>query len=121
MVLQSFDDADPLQRLARTARIIRAQEVHQHGDGVRQVHLTSQLDDPPSQPAHQAGVFAAVLPIVSGSAEMAVCGETVLLGRGDTIAIHPRELHSMTNRGGEDFEYVVFGITGNKGGKTVLV
>jgi hypothetical protein len=27
----------------------------------------------------------------------------------------------MTNRGGEDVEYVVLGITGNQGGKTVVV
>ena len=48
---------------------------------------------------------------------MVVAGERVVLGRGDTIAIDPREIHLMTNRGSEDVEYVVVGITGNKGGK----
>ena len=41
----------------------------------------------------------------------------MVLGRGDTIAIDPREIHRMTNRGGEDVEYVVLGITGNRGWK----
>jgi len=59
--------------------------------------------------------------IVAGEAEMVVAGETVVLGRGDTIAIDQREIHRMTNRGSEDVEYLVLGITGNRGGKTVVV
>jgi mannose-6-phosphate isomerase-like protein (cupin superfamily) len=59
--------------------------------------------------------------IVSGVAEMVVAGETILLGRGDAIAIDAGEIHQMSNRGSADVEYVVVGITGNKGGKTVVV
>ena len=59
--------------------------------------------------------------IVSGQAEMVVAGTKVMLGRGDAIAIDPREVHCMTNRGSEDVEYVVVGITGDNGGKTVVV
>ena len=59
--------------------------------------------------------------IVAGEAQMKVAGESVVLGRGDAIAIDPREIHRMTNRGSEDVEYLVLGITGNQGGKTVVV
>jgi len=71
--------------------------------------------------AHYHEDMQEIFIIVSGAAEMVVRGETVLLGRSDTIAIDAREVHSMTNRGSEDVEYVVFGITANKGGKTVVV
>jgi len=71
--------------------------------------------------AHYHEDMQEVFIIVSGEAEMTVAGKTIVLCRGDTIAIDPREVHSMTNRGSEDVEYVVFGITGNKGGKTVVV
>ena len=59
--------------------------------------------------------------IVAGEAEMTVSGETIVLGRGDAIAIEAREIHVMSNRGSADVEYVVVGITGNRGGKTVIV
>jgi mannose-6-phosphate isomerase-like protein (cupin superfamily) len=62
-----------------------------------------------------------VFVIVSGEAEMLVDGETITLGRGDTIAIDAHEVHRMSNRGNVDVEYVVVGITGNRGGKTVNV
>ena len=58
--------------------------------------------------------------IVAGEAEMVVAGETVTLARGDTITIDRREIHRMTNRGGDDVEYVVLGITGNQAGKAVV-
>ena len=59
--------------------------------------------------------------IMAGEAEMVVAGQEVILRRGDTIAIDRREIHRMSNRGSEDVEYVVVGITGNEGGKTVVV
>jgi mannose-6-phosphate isomerase-like protein (cupin superfamily) len=71
--------------------------------------------------AHYHEDMQEIFIIVAGEAEMAVSGETVVLGRGDTIAIDPAEIHRMTNRGSEDVEYVVLGITGNRGGKTVVV
>jgi len=71
--------------------------------------------------AHYHEDMQEIFIIVAGEAEMVVAGQTVLLGRGDTIAIDPREVHCMINRGHVDVEYVVFGITGNKGGKTVVV
>ena len=71
--------------------------------------------------AHYHEDMQEIFIIVAGEAEMVVAGETVVLGRGDTIAIDPREVHRMSNRGSEDVEYLVVGVTGNKGGKTVVV
>lgn len=71
--------------------------------------------------AHYHEDMQEIFIIVAGEAEMVVAGQTVLLGRGDTIAIDPREVHCMLNRDSEDVEYVVFGITGNRGGRTVVV
>ena len=52
---------------------------------------------------------------------MVVAAQTVVLSRGDTIAIDPREVHRMSNCGSEDVEYLVLGITADQGGKTVVV
>ena len=71
--------------------------------------------------AHYHEDMQEIFIIVAGEAEMVVAGQTIVLGRGDTIAIDPPEVHRMTNRGSEDVEYVVVGITSNKGGKTVVV
>jgi mannose-6-phosphate isomerase-like protein (cupin superfamily) len=71
--------------------------------------------------AHYHEDMQEVFIIVAGEAEMTARGQTVALGRGDTIAVDACEVHSMANRGNEDVEYVVFGVTGNKGGKTVVV
>ena len=71
--------------------------------------------------AHYHEDMQEIFIIVAGEAEMVVGGQTVVLGRGDTIAIDAREIHLMANRGNEDVEYVVVGITANRGGKTVVV
>ncbi len=71
--------------------------------------------------AHYHEDMQEIFIIISGEAEMVVAGETIRLGRGDTIAIDACEVHLMKNCGSENVEYVVFGITSNKGGKTVVV
>ena len=71
--------------------------------------------------AHYHEDMQEIFIIVAGEAEMTVAGKTVSLGRGDAIAIEAHEVHRMSNRGSVDVEYVVVGITGNKGGKTVIV
>src|SRR5208282_134268 len=71
--------------------------------------------------AHYHEDMQEIFMIVAGEAQMDVGGETVVLVRGDTIAIDAGEVHRMINRGSEDVEYVVVGITGNRGGKTVVV
>jgi mannose-6-phosphate isomerase-like protein (cupin superfamily) len=71
--------------------------------------------------AHYHEDMQEIFIIVSGEAEMVVSGVTVVLGRGDAIAIDANEVHVMSNRGSAEVEYVVVGITGNRGGKTVIV
>jgi mannose-6-phosphate isomerase-like protein (cupin superfamily) len=39
---------------------------------------------------------------------------------GDTVIVDPREVHQMTNSGEMDAEYLVFGISSQQGGRTVL-
>jgi mannose-6-phosphate isomerase-like protein (cupin superfamily) len=71
--------------------------------------------------AHYHEDMQEIFIILSGEAEMVVAEQKVVLGRGDKIGIEPNEVHTMKNRGGEDVEYVVVGIAGNRGGKTVVV
>ncbi len=71
--------------------------------------------------AHYHEDMQEIFIIVDGTAEMVVAGESATLQRGDSILIEPRAVHRMTNRGSQDVEYVVIGITGDRGGKTVVV
>lgn len=59
--------------------------------------------------------------IMSGEAEITVGSETAKMGRGDTVVIDARKVHQMRNLGSEDVEYLAIGITGEAGGKTVVV
>jgi mannose-6-phosphate isomerase-like protein (cupin superfamily) len=71
--------------------------------------------------AHYHEDMQEIFILVQGEAEMTVAGQTAVLGRGDAIAIDPREVHAMRNLGNEEVEYVVVGITAGQGGKTVVV
>ena len=62
-----------------------------------------------------------VFVMLSGSVEMQISGETRRMGPGDTVLVDPREIHRMTNVGTEAAEYIVFGISSGKGGRTVVV
>ena len=59
--------------------------------------------------------------MLSGPVEMVVDETSIQLERGDAILVEPREVHKMTNRSDGDIEYIVFGISQEKGGKTVVV
>ena len=59
--------------------------------------------------------------IVRGNVQMRVDDHEVELSVGDAILIAPCERHSMHNASAEDAEYIVFGITSDRGGKTVVV
>lgn len=59
--------------------------------------------------------------IICGQAEIAVETQTVTLNRGDTVVIDAREVHQMQNLGSEEVEYLAIGITGQTGGKTVVL
>ena len=50
------------------------------------------------------------------------CGEqAVTMKVGDTVIIQPGEIHQMRNQGDVVAEYIVFGISSQKGGRTVVV
>ena len=59
--------------------------------------------------------------IVAGQARMEVDRQTVNLAAGDAIVIDPREIHQMEAVGTEAVDYIVFGITLDEGGRTVVV
>jgi mannose-6-phosphate isomerase-like protein (cupin superfamily) len=59
--------------------------------------------------------------IVQGEAEITVETETATLRRGDAVLIDAREVHQMRNTCDESVEYFAIGITGEAGGKTVVL
>jgi mannose-6-phosphate isomerase-like protein (cupin superfamily) len=59
--------------------------------------------------------------LVEGEAEITVGAETAVLRRGDTVVIDPGEVHQMRTLGATAAEYLAIGITGEAGGKTVVV
>lgn len=61
-----------------------------------------------------------VFVLVSGIARMRVEDETVLMEKGDAVLVPMKKSHRMVNPGGKDAEYVVFGISRGKGGKTIV-
>lgn len=58
--------------------------------------------------------------IVNGMVRMRVEEETTLLEKGDAVLVPMKKTHRMANPGTKDVEYVVFGISRQKGGKTVV-
>ncbi len=62
-----------------------------------------------------------VFVLCSGDVIM-TCGEqTVTMQAGDTVIVNPEEIHQMQNVGDVGAEYIVFGISAQKGGRTVVV
>lgn len=62
-----------------------------------------------------------VFVLVRGTVRMAGGESTVEMTPGDTVLVSPGEIHQMHNDGTEDAEYIVFGISAEKGGRTVVV
>ncbi len=71
--------------------------------------------------AHYHEDMQEVFVIVSGRVSMSVEGTSVELAAGDAILVDPREVHTMQNACDSDVEYIVFGVTQDKGGQTVVV
>lgn len=59
--------------------------------------------------------------ILDGSVELIADGERSVLNAGDAVAIGPRVVHEMRNLTDSEVNYIVFGITRDQGGQTVLV
>ena len=62
-----------------------------------------------------------VFVLIDGEVTMQVNGANVQLVGGDCILVDPGEVHNMTNTCGRDVSYLVFGISTEQGGKTVVV
>lgn len=60
------------------------------------------------------GEVSAIVEDGSDRVSVNLCG-------GDAILIDPREIHRMENTGTEDVQYLVFGISSQEGGKTIVV
>jgi len=59
--------------------------------------------------------------MIRGDATITVGQRKARIGPGDAIVIPVGKIHRMENMGKEDVEYVVLGISQEKGGKTVIV
>ena len=62
-----------------------------------------------------------VFVLINGEVDMSVDGQVVSLQGGDAILVDPKEIHEMHNRCDEAVEYIVFGISTQQGGQTVVV
>ena len=58
--------------------------------------------------------------MLGGPVVMTVDGDRTELMAGDAIVIDPREAHKMENASEGDVEYIVFGISLEEGGQTVV-
>lgn len=61
-----------------------------------------------------------VFVILDGSVEMQVGELACRLDAGDAILVEAMEVHRMTNPGNRDVNYIVIGISGETGGKTIV-
>jgi mannose-6-phosphate isomerase-like protein (cupin superfamily) len=71
--------------------------------------------------AHYHEDMSEVFMIIEGSTEMTVGEIRVMLSKGDLVVVEPGEVHTMTNTSGQPLEYIVFGVSQEKGGKTIVI
>ena len=98
--------------LAQKSDLIRGQ--------VQMVNWSNLPKDSGFQP-HYHEDMQEIFIMLGGPVSMRVDEETVELQAGDAILIAPREVHEMKNVSDGDVEYVVFGISTEQGGKTIVV
>ncbi len=71
--------------------------------------------------AHYHEDMTEVFLIIEGEVTMNIAGEEVSVKKGDAVVVEPNEVHTMTNHTDQPLEYIVFGVSQEKDGKTVLV
>lgn len=59
--------------------------------------------------------------LTSGRVMMRVNGGESEMEKGDTVVVPMKSAHEMINLGDMDAEYIVIGVTTEKGGKTIVV
>lgn len=62
-----------------------------------------------------------VFVLIRGQVEMRVGAQRRDMGPGDTVIVDAGEVHQMTNLTEEQAEYIVFGISSGRGGRTIVV
>lgn len=62
-----------------------------------------------------------VFVMLNGQVEMSIGGKVFELAGGDAVIVDPGEVHQMKNICGQDVQYVVFGVSTETGGQTVVV
>ena len=81
----------------------------------------SLLPDGKSFEPHYHEDMQEVFVILNGTVTMTVDDQPHELRHGDAILIAPHEIHRMSNHCGEAVEYIVFGVSTEQDGKTVVV
>ncbi len=71
--------------------------------------------------AHYHEDMDEVFIILNGKAKMNIGKEELFLGQGDAVIVPLKKIHTMKNLGSQPLDYIVFGISRNKKGKTVIV
>ncbi|MFM7166463.1 MAG: cupin domain-containing protein [Planctomycetaceae bacterium] len=59
--------------------------------------------------------------MIAGSVRMTVSDDSRVLGPGDAVLVDPGEIHQMQNLLTTPAEYIVFGITSGRGGRTIVI
>ena len=59
--------------------------------------------------------------IMNGKIKAKIDQDEAILGKGDTVIAKEGQIHSMTNLGEEDVDYIAMGIVTSEGGETVNV
>jgi mannose-6-phosphate isomerase-like protein (cupin superfamily) len=62
-----------------------------------------------------------VFVLIRGHVEMRVAADRRDMQPGDTVIVDAGEVHQMTNLTNEPAEYLVFGISSGRGGRTIVV
>ncbi len=71
--------------------------------------------------AHYHEDMEEVFVMINGEAEIVIDGESAKLDPGDAVIIEPMKVHLMRNTGSTPVDYIVIGITQNKGGRTIIL
>lgn len=58
--------------------------------------------------------------LISGTVRMLGPAQSLDMSAGDTVIVDPQEIHQMTNIGDQPADYIVFGISSQQGGRTIL-
>ena len=71
--------------------------------------------------AHYHQDMEEIFILLKGKARIRVGEEEADLREEEAVAVPPPVVHEMKNTGDEEVEYIVIGISGGKGGKTITV